>query len=168
MRALVSLELALIERDLGLLEESEKTIQGTIERLNLLNIDFHKDAEFRQHLHESNNFDRPECVLLFLAGDAAARQGNARLAEKYYSTLIERAPASPFAWEAFCKLPRLADVDHERVSKLEDILIGTYPLIWGCRRDDLKVDPSKVKSTISTLLRTVEPQRVARYESWGY
>ncbi len=168
MRALVCLELALIERDLGLFQESEKTVQGVIERLNLLNVDFRKDAEFRQHLRESNNFDRPECVLLFVAGDNAARAGNPRLAEKYYSALIEGAPASPFAWEAFCKLPRLADVDQGRVKRMEEILIGTYPLVWGCHREMLKLEPHQVKSTVSTLLRTVEPQRVARYEDWAY
>jgi hypothetical protein len=157
LAALVYLELALVERNLGQVGRSQKTLNEALQELDLLKVDFREDAQFRQHLHESFNFARPECVILFLAGDAAAKRGEPELAEKYYSILIERAPASPFAWECFGKLARLPGVDQDRVARLEQLLVKTYPLVWGCRRNALKVEPSQVASTVSTLLRAFGP-----------
>ncbi len=156
MASLMYLELALIERDLGR-RDYGRVLQEAIEKLAIAKKDFRRDVEFRQYLPESANFDRPECAILYLAGKFAEEQGKKTRALECYTTLIERSPGSPLAWEACARLMKLASKGTEvkRLQELKQILIDTYPLIWGCPREGVDLDKTSVPAAIHNLLTKV-------------
>lgn len=156
MASLMYLELALIERDLGR-RDYGRVLEEAIGKLAIAKKDFRRDVEFRQYLPESANFDRPECAILYLAGKCAEEQGEKTRALERYTTLIERSPGSPLAWEACARLMRLASTGTEvkRLQELEQMLVDTYPLIWGCPREGLKLDKTAVPNAVHGLLTRV-------------
>lgn len=153
--ALAYLELALIQLHLGEVDKADQVIYEGVTNLDLTAIDFLQDAEFRLYLHPSQNFARPECALLFLAGAGAQRRGEVSTARKYYKSLIKGAPSSPFAWEALGKLSSLKGIQTSTVDELGAVLLKTYPLIWGCRRDSVKLGKSQLAKNMSVLLKQV-------------
>ena len=153
LAALAYLELALLEKKLGRGEEYSRLLKAAVAELKLLGIHYCTDTIFREHLHESLNFARPETCLLFLAGEDARLKGRAAEARNYYATLIERAPGSPFAWEALAKLVVMGDMEGEQMAWLKSILLHTYPLVWGCPRENLKLDKDGFAAELPALLR---------------
>ncbi len=153
LAALAYLELALLEKKLGRKEEYSRLLKEAVVKLKLLEIHYCTDTIFREHLHESLNFARPETCVLFLAGEDARLKGRAAEARNYYATLIERAPGSPFAWEALAKLVVMGDMEGEQMDWLKSILLHTYPLVWGCPREYLKLDKDGFAAELPALLR---------------
>ena len=153
LAALVYLELALIEEKLGREDEYRKLIAQAVGDLKLLEIDYRSDTAFRQHLREFGNFARPECCILFLAAEDARLNGRRGEAQQYYTTLIERAPGSPFAWEALAKMSVMPDTDPKEIDRLKQLLLDTYPLIWGCPRPGLELEKEAFAAQLPALLK---------------
>lgn len=153
LAALAYLELALLEKKLGRKEEYSRLLKEAVAKLKLMEIHYWTDIIFRQYLYGQLNFARPETCLLFLAGEDARLKGQAAEARKYYTTLIERAPGSPFAWEALAKLVVMGDMEGEQMAWLKSILLHTYPLVWGCPRENLKLDKDGFAAELPALLR---------------
>ena len=158
LAALAYLELALLEKKLGRKEEYSRLLKETVAKLNLMEIHYWTDIIFRQHLLGELNFARPETCLLFLAGEDARLKGQVSEARKYYTTLIERAPGSPFAWESLAKLEAIGDVKPDQMKWLKSILLHTYPLVWGCPRENLKLDKEAFAAELPALLKKVDKE----------
>ncbi len=156
VKALLYLELSILERELGR-TSYEATLKEAIAQLNLTDIDFRLDVKFRAGLAPGANFERPECAILYLAGNCAEEHGEKTQAVERYTTLIERSPGSPLAWEACARLMRLASTGTEvkQLQELEQMLVDTYPLIWGCPREGLKLDKTAVPNAVHGLLTRV-------------
>jgi hypothetical protein len=156
IRPLLYLELALLEKKLER-PDYHSLLEQAVTNLNLLKMDFRSDVEFRRG-KEDENYDRPECALLYLAGRSAESRSRTNEAVCYYTTLIEQAPGSPNAWEACARLRNWAKSGEEvkRVNRLEQILVDTYPLIWGWRRWELK--PELEKSAVSEVIHNLLTQ----------
>jgi tetratricopeptide (TPR) repeat protein len=168
LRVLAYLELALIERALGRKDEYRKVLAEALIKTNLSEIDRRADVKFRRHLAGRYNFARPECCLLFQAAEDARENKRFDEAQKHYKTLIERAPGSPFAWEALAKTSLLPEVKPEETKRLTDILLQTYPLVWGCQRPKLKMDKEAFAAQLPALLKIVITKDPAVRSFRGY
>lgn len=155
MAAVAYVELVLVLRELGDQARYREVIAEGIHTLDLDEIDFRSDALLRVDLVESFNFARPEACLLFLAAEDARLSGRAAEAQRYYETLIERAPASPFAWEAAAGLVGLPDAEPKQIEHSINRLLATYPLVWGCPRPALKLGREAFAALVPGLLRQV-------------
>lgn len=158
--AVAYLELALLKKDNSDEDGYNELIADAIKSLKLLNIHYCCDTSFRACIFDQKyNFARPETCLLFLAGEDARLKGQDTKAQEYYMTLIERAPASPFAWEALAKLEILGAGSIDRMQWLKNILVYTYPLVWGCPRENLKLDKDAFANVLPTLLKKVGEEK---------
>jgi hypothetical protein len=152
--AVAYLELALLKKDLGDEDGYRRLIADSVKKLKLLEIHYCGDIHFRTCIFDKKyNFARPETCLLFLAGENARSKGQSVEAWKHYMTLIERAPASPFAWEAMVELVATGAPGIDRMKLLKSILHHTYPLVWGCPRKNLKLDKDGFAAELPALLK---------------
>ena len=135
--SLVLLEVALLHRALGDTEAYTQMLSKTLASSDLESLDFTGDAEYRKLLVGWYNLARPETCAVFLVAEDARRRGETGVAAKYYSLLIHRATASPYAWEAFVRLSMLPDVTPSQMNSAKERLLETYPCVWGCSRIDL-------------------------------
>lgn len=152
--AIVYLELALLEKKLGNADVYDGIVAEAVEKLCLTEIDFRADVEFRRHIEESANFDRPEVVLLFNAAELAREKGKLEKAQEYYRVIIERCPGSPSAWDALAVLTMLKS-DQKELEKLTEHLLETWPLIWGAPRHTLCIDKEAFAKQLPSLLKKV-------------
>lgn len=154
-RALIYLELAMIEMEMGM-TNSLTTLESAIATLGLTNLNYRADADFRRQLHPSLNFARPECAILYLAGKGCEGENMVR-AIHYYTCLLRNAPSSPCAWEAASRLVRLAScgVEIPELEILEELLAQVYPVIWGASRESVALEEENVAEEIRSLLKTV-------------
>ncbi len=154
LAAVAYLELALLKKDLGDEGGYRGLIADAVKKLKLLDIHYCGDIPFRACIFDKKyNFARPETCLLFVAGEDARLKGRAAEARKYYATLIERAPGSPFAWEALAKLVVMGGAGIDRMNWLKSILLHNYPLVWGYPRENLKLDKDGFAAELPALLR---------------
>ena len=147
---------------MGRTKTSMRLIREAVTELKLMEMDYRNDVRFRQHLLYFWNFARPEACLLFLGAEDARLGKRAPKAIRGYTTLIERAPGSPFAWEALAKLSVMPKVDRKEVSRLTDVLLATYPLIWGCPRPDLKIKKEEFAKQLPALLKKVGQEEAGK------
>ena len=155
LRTLIYLEMSLIQKSLGNIDQYKILIDKAIGTFELISIDFRSDVKFRLYLHEHYNFVRPETCLLFLAAQEAKKSKKYKKAIQYYCTLINRAPASPYAWEAMINIVDVPGVRQEQIEELKNTLLNTYPLIWGCRRPDIKIDKKEFTEIFDSFLEAI-------------
>lgn len=131
LRVLATLELALLDRQLGNTRRSRERLGRAVKEFRIADLDFRDDAKFRKKLTFTTPFIRPEVALLFLAAEDARRDGDVKVAASYYRVLIRQAPVSPYAWESLVRLRMLADVQKPEIERLQKHLLSFYPCIWG-------------------------------------
>lgn len=165
LTALARLELALIERALNRPAAYRKTIAQAVMKQLPSRMDFRADIRFRRHLRGTLNFARPETCLLFLSAEDARLSGRPDEARRAYALLVQRAPGSPFAWEALAKMTIMPGADPKRLARLREELLQTWPLVWGCPRRGRKLTKQALAEQLPRLLaeagrdETREPHR---------
>jgi hypothetical protein len=165
LAAVAYLELALVKKDLGDEDGYRRVITKAVKELKVLEIHYCGDTVLRGYVKRRFNFARPETCLLFLAGEDARLNGRAAEARKYYTTIIERAPGSPFAWEALARLEVMGGTNRKQMEWLRSILLHTYPLVWGCPREDLKLDKDGFAAALPALLKKAGEEETKERET---
>ena len=151
--AVAYLELALVKKDLGDQEGYKQSVLSAVKELELPKMDYRADVAFRAHMLERFNFARPESCLLFLAAEDARLDKRFGEAQQQYRILIEMMPGSPFAWEALANMSVMPDTDPKEIERLKQLLLDTYPLIWGCPRPGLELDKEAFAAQLPALLK---------------
>jgi tetratricopeptide (TPR) repeat protein len=133
--ALVYLELALLERDLGNGKRFEELVNEGANIVAESNVNFRNDQNLRVGLPEALNFARPEAALLHLAGEIHLLNGQFDQAQAFLESALVIAPYDPFAWESAALLIGNSNFKSIDRKKMLQQLVNAYPLIWGCTRE---------------------------------
>ena len=136
LRAVVELETALVEKELGYTDKYRKLLADAVERLDLETFDFRSDIVFRIRMPKMLNFVRPEVCLVFLHATELKNEGDSERALSLFRLIVEAAPTSPLAWLALAEMQAI-DPGKGYLSRLRDFLTDFYPVFWGCTHGTL-------------------------------
>lgn len=160
LRAVIELEAALVEKELGHAEEYRKLLSDAVERLDLEKFDFRSDIVFRLRMPKMLNFVRPEVCLVFLHATELKNEGDSKRALTLFRLIVDAAPTSPLAWLALAEMEAITP---GRGGQLIGFLTDFYPVFWGCTHGTLdSISKSTFKRRGHELLKLVsqltEPQ----------
>ena len=154
--SLACLELALLHRELGDLGAYRTGLTKALAAVAEGAWDFRTDIEMRRLLVGYYNFARPETCILFLVAEEARRRQDAATAVKYYTMLIDKAPASPYASEALVRLTMMRGVAASDIESAKQRVLETFPCVWGCSRVMLMANGTTREQFAKQMPRLIE------------
>ena len=155
VKATIYLELALIELETNS-SNAIATLELAVQTLDLTNMNFKSDIEFRLRTDRYSNIARPEAAILFIAG-RELESTDLQRAIHYYRSLVRGAPGSPLSWEAAARMSYLKSTGEivPGYEQVHELLANGYPLVWGVPRNIKRIEKEKFSQVIIEMLKEI-------------